>query len=372
MLRESRRPTHLTKPLFLIVAGACLGACALPTAASAQSASASAPAVSNTRKPIGLKTAVVAATDTGGEADIAMRALEAANIAMARSDGYALMSPTTVASSLKKSGLRYPYAPRDYENVRRSLDKANRIVAVTVTPGDISDSAATYKALVEMYDTNNGGLVGRGEASFTADVNSPALVSTTTRTTLNSASPAGAPVLGSFDVPAGTAAAPVTTTTATTTTTTTTVAAPVAAGVAPRFLAVDGAVLRAVAEMNEPAQLTGIVVSLPAQHMARLSLGEMNGLRNGSRVEYLVRGTPIAYGTVVDVGQGEAVATVAPERAFPFIEINSDWRTASIPSAGAAGLTRDQIDAREWKRFERDFGISAAIAGVAYLLYTGS
>jgi hypothetical protein len=153
--------------------------------------------------------------------------------------------------------------------------------------------------------------------------------------------------------------------------TTTTDVAPAVSSDDLRLLAVDGAILRAVAQMNEPAVLTGIVVSLPAQHMARLSLGEMHGLRNGSRIEYLVRGTPVAYGTVVDVGKGEAVATVAPERAFPFIEINSDWRTSDIPSVGAAGLTRDQIDEKEWKKFKNDFGIGAAVAGNAYLIYTG-
>jgi hypothetical protein len=360
MLRKSRRPSSRIKSLLLLAAGAGLGVCALPLPAHADSTPASAPTIHSARKAAGLKTAVVAATDTGGETDIARRALAAANIAMARSEGYVLMAPSTVAADLKKSGLRYPYAPRDYTQVRRSLDKADRIVAVTVTPGDVNETSATYKALVEMYDTNNGGLVGRGEATYTADANSQALVPATSATP-NTAD--GGAVKGSFSVPAGTATTSTTTTAAATT-------AP-AKSEAPRFLAVDGAVLHAVAEMNEPAQLTGIVVSLPAQHMARLSLGEMHGLRNGARVEYLVRGTPIAWGTVVDVGKGEAVATVAPERAYPFIEVNSEWRTASIPALGAAGLTRDQIDTREWKKFERDFGIAAAIAGVAYLIYTG-
>jgi hypothetical protein len=302
---------------------------------------------------------VVAATDTGGETDIALRALKAANIAMARSEGYAVMAPSTVAADLKKSGLRYPYAPRDYEKVRRSLDKANRIVAVTVTPGDVNDTSATYKALVEMYDTNNGGLVGRGEATYTADANSQPLTcgmqasACATKTPECAQKGQACPAKKEEEKAAASASAP----------------AP-AETVAPRLLAVDGAVLHAVAEMNEPAQLTGIVVSLPAQHMARLSIGEMNGLRNGARIEYLVRGTPVAYGTVVDLGKGEAIATVAPERSFPFIEVNSNWRTASIPALGAAGLSRDQIDAREWKRFERDFGFSAAIAGAAYLIYT--
>jgi hypothetical protein len=217
-----------------------------------------------------------------------------------------------------------------------------------------------------MYDTTNGGLVGRGESNYTATADSPALVSGTqiVRTTTNDGA-----VLGTFTVPAGTVVAP-SVSAATTTTVTTTTEVPAMSADDLRLLAVDGAILRAVAQMNEPAVLTGIVVSLPAQHMARLSLGEMHGLRNGSRIEYLVRGTPVAYGTVVDVGKGEAVATVAPERAFPFIEINSDWRTSDIPSVGAAGLTRDQIDEKEWKKFQKDFGIGAAVAGVAYLIYT--
>jgi hypothetical protein len=364
MLWKNRRSgsfTQLTPQTVLSIAALSVMALApLAHAQSSTSTSATAPQANYTRKALGLKTAVVAATDTGGDAEVALRALKATNIAMSRSAGYVLMAPTAVSSSLKSAGLQYPFEPREYESVRKSLGKAARVVAVTVTPGDVSDTSATYKALVEMYDTTNGGLVGRGESTYTATANSPALVTTATSTL---AVPTQQ-VVGSFPVPAGTVD-----TTATTVTTTTTATATAVASDAPRFLAVDGAILNAVAQMNEPAQLNGIVVSLPAQHMARLSLGDMHGLRNGARIEYLVRGTPIAYGTVIDVGKGESLATVAGERAFPFIEVNSEWRTSGIPAIGVAGRTRDQIDEREWKRFERDFGVAGFAVGVAYLLF---
>lgn len=361
MLWKAHRSTRIKSLLALVLAGTLGVSCV----AQAQTSSASAPPITKLRNSSGLKTAVVAATDTGGDAEVAMRALKATNIAMARSVGYSVIPASTVAANLRKAGLRYPFAPRDYEIVRRNLDKAPRIVAVTVTPADLSETNTTYKALVEMFDTTHGGLVGRGEATYTATAESPALVSSVT--TMQTPAPAGSDqVLGSFAVPAGTAGAPATADTTVTTTTTTTA---VTSGDAPRYLAVDGAILRAVAQMNEPAQLNGIIVSLPAAHMARLSLGEMHGLRNGSRVEYLGRGVPIAYGTVIDVGKGESLATVAGERAFPFLEVNGTWRTVDIPPYGAAGLTRDQIDDKEWKRFERDFGIGAAIAGLAYLVF---
>jgi hypothetical protein len=360
MLWNNHRKNHRTFPAASLLALAVGAAILSPVSVRAETSAVSAPPTTTVRKSLGLKTAVVAATDTGGDADLAMRALKATNIAVARSTGYVVVPASQVAANLKKSGLRWPFVPREYDRVRSSLGKADRVVAVWVTPGDVSDASASVKALVEMYDTSNGGLVGRGEATYTATADSPALVSTMT----TSAAPANsAPVLGSFEAPAGTASVSVDATTTTTTTTTSALA-----GDSALFLAADGAILRAVAQMNEPAEISGIIVSLPMQHMARLSLGEMHGLRNGTRIEYLVRGLPIAYGTVVDVGKGEALATVAPERAFPALELNSVWRTADIPSLGAAGLSRDQIDAKEWKKFQGDFGIGLAVAGLAYLL----
>jgi hypothetical protein len=355
--------THTTLSLV------AMSTLALAPLAHAETTTATAPVANIVRKPVGLKTAVVAATDTGGDADIALRALEATNIALARSSGYALMAPSTVAANLKAGNLQYPFEPREYETVRKRLGKADRVVAVTVTPGDVNDTTATYRALVEMFDTMTGGLVGRGESTYTATANSPAVVTSTTSTVVAPTQSTSTQVVGSFPAPAGTVASASATTTTTVTSTTTATAVQ---GDAPRFLAVDGAILNAVAQMNEPALVNGIVISLPNQHTARLSVGTMQGLRNGSRIEYLVRGTPIAYGTVIDAGRGDSLATVAPERAFPFIEVNSEWRTASIPAVGAAGLSRDQIDEREWKKFQRDFGIGAAIAGVGYLLFLNS
>src|SRR5690349_21541186 len=104
MLWKNRRK-DTSKPLFLFTIGAL---CAASLAAHADTSPASAPSITNLRKPVGLKTAVVAAIDNGGDGDIAMRALKAANIALLRSDGYAVMSPVTVATNLKKAGLRYP------------------------------------------------------------------------------------------------------------------------------------------------------------------------------------------------------------------------------------------------------------------------
>jgi hypothetical protein len=312
-------------------------------------------------KAVGLKTAVVAATDTGGDEDVALRALKAAHIALARSTGYVVMPANRVAKALQENGTRWPFLPRDYPGIRRKLDRADRALTVTVSP--VNNTNTTYSALVELYDLQTGGLVGRGESTYTVGADSTALVgsSKTTTTTTNATA-----LTGTFQVPAGTAPAPVsdvtvpTTTVATTSTTTETDS---------RFLAVDGAILRAVAQMNEPATLSGIIVSLPGGYTARLSKGLMHGVRNGARIEYTFRGQTIAYGTVIDVGKGESLATVAPERAFPLLTINGDFHTVANPVAGVMGKSRDEIEEREFSRFENAFGLGAGLAGLGYLLF---
>jgi hypothetical protein len=311
-------------------------------------------------KAVGLKTAVVAATDTGGDEQVALRALKAANIALARTRGYVIIPADRVAKALQENDTRWPFLPRDYPGIKKKLDKADRALAVTVSPLPGADT--TYSALVEMYDLSTGGLVGRGEGTFTPGADSLPLVSTkTTTTTTNTTA-----LTGTFEVPAGTAPAPVSDVMAPTTTVTTT---NVATETDARFLAVDGAILRAVEQMNEPATLRGVIVSLPGGYTARLSKGAMHGLRNGARIEYTFRGQTIAYGTAFDVGPGESLATVAPERAFPLLNVNGDFHTVSNPVIGAMGKSRDYISDREFSRFETEFGLGAGIAGLAYLLF---
>jgi len=310
-------------------------------------------------KGLGIKTAVVAATDTGGDKDIALRALKAATIALGRTQGYLVMPASEVAKSLQSSNLRWPFVPRQYPEVKKKLGKADRVVSVSVSP--VAGTPDTYSALVEMFDTNNGGLVGRGEGTYTATADSRSLLGSANTTTVVSAS---TPVLGSFPVPAGTvvADAPDGSTPVTTVST--------SSGTDIRFLAVDGAILRALGQMNEPAAIDGVVVSLPGGYLARLSKGEMHGLRNGARIEYTVGGRTIAYGTAVDVGKGETLATVAPERAFPLLEINGEFRSINNPPRGSAGKTREEFDAAEWNKFEKQFGLAAGVAAVGYLIYT--
>ena len=78
-------------------------------------------------KGVGIKTAVVAATDTGGDSDIALRALKAATIALGRTQGYSVMPANEVAKSLKSSNLRWPFVPRQYPEVKKKLNKADRV-----------------------------------------------------------------------------------------------------------------------------------------------------------------------------------------------------------------------------------------------------
>jgi hypothetical protein len=266
----------------------------------------------------GLKTAIVAATDTGGNIDLAWRALKATHAAFANEPGYILMSSDKVVKSLKNSGYRWPFAPNQYPEIQKRLQKVQRGVSVEVSPVDGSEN--TRKAVVELFDFSNGGLVGYGEAIYTANEDSQALVADN-ETNLEA-------------------------------------------------LAVDGAILRAVAELNKPAEVRGIIVSLPTGHQTRLSKGLRQGLRTGTRIEYIVNDNVVARGSVIDVGEAEAIATVAPESAYPLLSINGEFRTVKIPNIGIAGKSITEKNEKEWKRFELEAGLAAGIAGLGYLLFT--
>ncbi len=126
-----------------------------------------------------------------------------------------------------------------------------------------------------------------------------------------------------------------------------------------------------IAEPSPPANLAfaaprGVVVSRPDCNAARISLGSRQCLKVGSRIEYLRNGLQFATGTVTSLNPTDAVATIAPMTADHYVGINTDIRVLEIPAV-ATGPSAEELEAREWKRFERDFVISALVAtGVYY------
>jgi hypothetical protein len=279
----------------------------------------------------GLRVAVVAATDTGGDVATAKAALIAANAAIARSRGYVAVTAREVEAAFDRKNMRGPLNATDFTSLGKTL-KAPRALTVTINRGagptdqGATDPSATATALVEMYDTISGGMIGRGESTFTA----------TAEATTPTAPPA-AP---------GAAASARSQTLA--------------------MRAISSAVYQAFADLNRPILLHGVVVSLPAAYQARLSVGERNGLRNGAQLEYLANGNVIGHGTVLDVGAGESVASVTPEAGFSSIFVNTEFRTISNPPGLLASQTKAQKDDAEFRRFERDFFLGIAAAGLIY------
>jgi len=314
MLNHSRRLTPFRWiPLFalaIIPLGAIVHADDAKTSASAETA---ATQKKHAPQTIGLKVAVVAAIDNSDNEDAAIRALQAANIGLQRQPGYQVANPQAVVEALQKANLQWPFAPKQYPQVRKALEKADRVLSVSIAPQNGAN--ATYKAIVELFDTKTGGLVGRGESLYTVSTPAP-------------------------DAQAGDS----------------------------QLRAVDGAVLGAIADMCKPATLNGVVLSRPQGYAARISLGSLGGLRNGARIEYMANGTPIAYGTVIDLGTGESIATIAPESAYGKVQVNTPFRTADIPPAGLMGLSRSEISQKEFDSFAKEFTIASAIASIAYLI----
>lgn len=112
----------------------------------------------------------------------------------------------------------------------------------------------------------------------------------------------------------------------------------------------------------------GVVVSRPGASAARLSLGSRNTLRVGARVEYLHNGLQFATGRVNSLNFADAVATIEPEAADHYVGINTDFRVLENPAYNL-GPTEDEIQDKEWRRFERNFVISAAIATGLYYAF---
>ncbi len=321
----------------------------------------------------GLRTAVVSATVSEGDAINAQRALVAANTAIARTRDFFPVPTADVASALQSLTTRggtdlrlpderrkltnpnTPYGePEPLSDIRSPLDaqdfralgkrlKADRMMTVYVTPGDSSATSATYGAVVELYDTKNGVLVGRGEGTFTSILDTTAAPAT-------SSSASTAPTNDAGDVVVNGTARPVSSTT---------LDLPVRA--------LGGAVFRAVQELNRPIELRGIVLDMPGPYQARISLSEYKGLRNGARVEFLDGDTVVAYGTTFSVGTGEALVSVAPENAFSSIYVNMRVRNVNNPTIVRAGKTDRQLDDQEFRRFETQFAVDLVAAGLITL-----
>ena len=131
----------------------------------------------------------------------------------------------------------------------------------------------------------------------------------------------------------------------------------------------ESAVSSAVVALGETATLNGIIVSKPSGNVARLSLGLTTGARGGARIEYLGdNGEPIAFGTIFDIAAGEALATVAPETAYPNLYVNGRVRLVQNPSAKRALPTAKEVSDREFAQFEKSFALSLGTAAAVYYL----
>lgn len=283
-----------------------------------------------------LRTAVVGATETGGNVEIARRALAAASAAISVLPGYATIPAAEVARAmrnLKRDALRVP----EFQAMKKAI-RADRALSVTLSPGTISDAEASYTAVAELYDTTTGGLVGRAEETYSAtpDNANPARVNESTIPAANVAR--GALV----DAPTGTLTE----------------------------RAADGAIARAVFALNAPILQRGVVLNknafagtTGAPLVARISLGERSGMRVGTPIVYFAPdGRQVAFGTIVDLGAGESLATIAPESAFSQIMVNSEVRNIDNPPVARAGAPQRTQDEREWRQFERRFGVALVVA----------
>lgn len=249
---------------------------------------------------------VAAAVDTAGNADLAHQALVAANKALGQTPGYSPMPNSEYAAVADKDAVA-TLKDVDYGYPFTATD-FQKIGKATKAPYAltvaIAPEAGGYKATAELYDTKTGGLKNIGTGVSTA------------------ATPEG----------------------------------------------LDSAVTAAVIGLGQTATFNGVLLSKPGAYMAHITGGELTGVRGGARVEYLENGAPIAYGTVIELGQSTSVATVAPETAFPSLYTNMHIRVVNNPTEKRALPTQTAVEEKEFKRFENSFAISTAGALAVYYL----
>ena len=298
-----------------------------------------------------LRVAIIGATETGGDADLARRGMAAAYAAISALPGYANVLPSDVAAAMrttttKRDAIRQP----EYQLLNKNKKvRADRTLSITLRPSDVTATSATYSVIAELIDAASGGLAGRGEATYTATEGVADIATTPLRNdNTNSLTPSAALAR---DVRVG-------------------------PGASIRERAVDGAVARAVFDLNRPISVRGVVLNKMARsdtkgapYFARISLGEMSGVRVGTPIEYLSpQGGTLGYGTIVDMAPGESLATVAPEAAYANLFTNCEVRNLDNPPLARAGRPAFSNEDREWSRFERSFGLALAVAGAAYLI----
>lgn len=372
MFRSGSTPSHASSSTrytsyalaFLAISGLTLGNIVPALAATASHGDSVTVMPGAVRIAKGQSVAVISATSTEGSEADAQRAIVAANAALLVTRGFQPVPTATVTTALRglssetldtrdvaerrkitskstpfgeqdgKSDVRLPIDTLDLKALSKRL-KNTQAMSVFITPGEVSDTRAAYSAVVELYDLKTGGVVGRGEGSFTSILDEAAAAASQNGT------------------------------------------APVANGVANTAVAKEeqlalralgGAVYRAVQELNRPIELKGTVLSIPFAYQTRISLSDLKGLRSGARIEYLENGAPVAYGTVTSIGAGEALATVSPENAFSAVYVNMEVRNVSNPMKVRSGKNDDFLDDAAFRKFEREFGLGLAIIGVTYLL----
>ncbi len=100
------------------------------------------------------------------------------------------------------------------------------------------------------------------------------------------------------------------------------------------------------------------------ERTVRISLDMTSGLKVGSEVMILRRGSPVASGRVVEVDIGSSLVALTTVQPGVQIRTGDEVRVISIPQY-AAKLPLPLQKEREYKRVEHDFALALAIAAAA-------
>ena len=305
----SRRASQLLPLLALPLLSCTLPALGQTTISPVGTKDGSAVAVPGGPTRSATRVIVAAAVDTSGNAETAKKALAAANAALGETPGYAPVAVSDYAAA-KDAAAKMKDVDWAWPFTSTDYQKIGKAFGA-------SSKKSTFDALT-ITVTPNGGTYGAAAELY--DTKTGGLIGYGAGVSVDGADP------------------------------------------------LNSAVAHAVIALSNTATFNAVVLSKPGGYNTRISIGEQSGARAGSRVEYLQNGVPIAFGTILDLGYAESVATVAPETAFPAIGFNTPVRVVNTPTAKRALPSQTEVAAKDQAKFERGFAIAAGIATAVYYL----
>ncbi len=135
---------------------------------------------------------------------------------------------------------------------------------------------------------------------------------------------------------------------------------------------IGAAAAETVEQLSEATQLRGIVISRPEAGQVRISLGGLQHVRNGARVQFGTGDTIIGGGEVIELDDAQALVQVKPRFAFQRVEVNTPVVVVYNPPLYAAGRSVKEQLLRAERVDDIQFASALTIAVLGTFVFKGA